>query len=327
MTSQASSSPAPAQPSTAVKQFAAAHYGATGARQYDVDEAGFTALLAEVVSRAASKVAPGELDESAFLAALHLEELVLARACSKGSEHAWEVFLNRYRSALYDIAYRIERQTTAARDLADSMYYDLYVSRSEGDQRRSKLDYYEGRGSLGGWLRMVVGQEFINRKRGMKGKICSDSAEEDVERLEDPRLQWRLIDTRLEDAISEELATLRPDAKFLLTGCFLEGRTMAQVGKLLGVHESTVSRQLKQVFTELRKQIRKSLREKGMSRAEADKATEDVEVQDLEVQVGEILRQEGSDPPVDVSDSPEQTSDSVQESSDSAFNRDKGSQG
>src|SRR5205814_8515336 len=46
----------------------------------------------------------------AFYATLRLNELVLARACAKGVERAWEVFLNLYREKLYRAAFSITRE-------------------------------------------------------------------------------------------------------------------------------------------------------------------------------------------------------------------------
>src|SRR5262249_16729424 len=96
---------------------------------------------------------------------LRMEELALARACAAGNEHAWEVFLTRYREKLYDIAGYITKESSAARELADSIYAELYGTTTREGQRMSKLNSYTGRGSLEGWLRTVMAQEHINRYR------------------------------------------------------------------------------------------------------------------------------------------------------------------
>ena len=59
-------------------------------------------------------------------ASLRIEELALARACAAGHERAWEIFMSRYREKLYDIAAYIAKESSAARELADSLYADLY---------------------------------------------------------------------------------------------------------------------------------------------------------------------------------------------------------
>ena len=55
-----------------------------------------------------------------------MEELALARACAAGNEAAWDVFLVRYREKLYDAARSIAPNESVARELADSLYADLF---------------------------------------------------------------------------------------------------------------------------------------------------------------------------------------------------------
>ena len=52
-----------------------------------------------------------------------------------------------------------------AEELVQYVYGELYGIRLEGERRLSKFAHYAGRGSLGGWLRAVVYQCFIDRKR------------------------------------------------------------------------------------------------------------------------------------------------------------------
>ena len=120
-----------------VREFSARHYEDAGARQFGMSPDDLAGILAEVVcqwSNAASETAVRN-----FLAALRLEELVLARACADGDNRAWEVFLNRYRATLYESAYKIAKEESAARSLADSLYAALYGVDAKGQQRTSKL--------------------------------------------------------------------------------------------------------------------------------------------------------------------------------------------
>src|SRR5579863_5852886 len=104
-------------------------------------------------------------DQRELYASLRVEELALARACAAGQERAWEIFLTRYREKLYDVAGYITKENSAARELADSIYAELYGTTTRDGQRISKLASYTGRGSLEGWLRTVMAQEHVNRFR------------------------------------------------------------------------------------------------------------------------------------------------------------------
>ena len=121
------------------------------AQQYELTQAEFVAVLEQVAIKHFGENAPAH-QISGFLRELRLEELTLARACALGHQRAWDFFLTRYREGLYAAAYSIAREESAARELADSIYADLYGTRIRDGERVSKLASYMGRGSLAGWL-------------------------------------------------------------------------------------------------------------------------------------------------------------------------------
>jgi RNA polymerase sigma-70 factor (ECF subfamily) len=283
-----------AQPSAAVRKFATLRYEDSGARQFGMDEPALTAILAEIVSK--RDPSGGDHSEQEFLASLRLEELVLARACASGDDRAWEVFLTRYRATLYETAYKIASEESAARSLADSLYAELYGVDSKGQQRTSKLLYYQGRGSLQGWLRTVIAQEYVNRYRSARRETSLDAALEDGAQFETPVPEQPVLDPRVEAAVGAELASLDAEDRFLLTAYYLDHRTLAEIAKLQGVHESTISRRLDRTTVGVRKRIRTRMIQLGMSPRQAEEAMDAVDVRDLGVQVSETLRQESSKP-------------------------------
>src|SRR5271157_292613 len=137
----------------------------------------FDSVLQEIAGKYLSANA-AKKDVCELYASLRVEELALARACAAGHEHAWEVFLTRYREKLYDIAGYITKESSAARELADSIYAELYGTTTRDGQRASKLASYTGRGSLEGWLRTVLAQEHINRYRRQRRLVSLDEETE-----------------------------------------------------------------------------------------------------------------------------------------------------
>src|SRR5579864_3123877 len=138
----------------------------------------FETILEEI----ARKYLPADAalnDIRELYSSLRVEELALARACAAGHERAWEVFLTRYREKLYDIAGYITKETSAARELADSIYAELYGTAAREGQRVSKLASYTGRGSLEGWLRTVLAQEHVNRFRRQRRLVSMDEESEE----------------------------------------------------------------------------------------------------------------------------------------------------
>ena len=223
---------------------------------------------------------------------LRTEELALARACAAGHEHAWEVFLTRYREKLYDIAGYITKESSAARELADSIYAELYGTTTRDGQRTSKLASYTGRGSLEGWLRTVMVQEHVNRYRRQRRLVSLDEETEEGMQFATPGLNRRLaVDPRVEAATDEVLAALPAEDRFVLASYFLDERTLAEIARTLGVHESTISRKVDKLAKSLRKQILAALGRRGMSRRQAQEAIE-VDVRDLRVNIRSRLAQE-----------------------------------
>ncbi len=148
----------------------------------------FAAVLCDV----AGKYLPSGVTQSearAFLLTLRVEELALARACVSGHNSAWEVFLIRYREKLYQSALRIAREDSAARDLADSLYAELYGTTTRDGERLSKLASFTGRGSLEGWLRTVLAQEFVNRYRRTRRLVSLDEENEAGAQLAAPEAE------------------------------------------------------------------------------------------------------------------------------------------
>ena len=94
---------------------------------------------------------------------------------------------------------------------------------------------------------------------------------------------------RVKEATDRILAELSAEERLLLTSYFLDGRRLAEIGRTLGVHESTISRKLEKLLKDLRKRIRKDLERRGMSRRQADEAFE-MDVRDLGLDVQARLR-------------------------------------
>ena len=180
------------------------------------------------------------------------------------------------------MALSITRDSTHASELADSLYADLYGVNVRDGVRNSKLLSYTGRGSLEGWLRTVMAQEFINRYRKQKRTVSLEEQTEEGEQFAAPVPEpVCTADPRLAAAADQALAELSSEDRFVLAAYYLDRRTLAEIARTLGLHESSVSRRLDRVSTGLRKRILACLRERGMSYAQATEALE-TDVRDVQ---------------------------------------------
>src|SRR5271170_3085083 len=249
----------------------------------------FAAILCDIGTKHG---ATSEPEIRTFFLSLRIDELALARACAAGNNSAWEIFLTRFREKLHLSALRIAREDSAARDLADTLYADLYGTNTRDGQRVSKLSSYSGRGSLEGWLRTVLAQEYVNRYRRTKRYVSlEEESEEGVQyRAHEPEPEPP-ADHRLTSACDEALASLSAEDRTVLSAYFLDGRTLAEIARMLGVHESTISRKIDKLAKNLRKQIIAGLTRRGMARRQAEEALE-TDVRDITSDIRRSLTQE-----------------------------------
>jgi len=283
--------PGPAQTGLADKD-ARALFIVSGAEDFGIDCIQFTTILRDIQQ----KYLPlASVEEAAtFCGGLRFEELALARACAAGNERAWQEFISRYQPKLHAIALHITRNSVHASELADSLFADLYGMSTREGARHSKLIFYTGRGSLEGWLRTVMAQEFINRYRKQKRVVSLDEQTENGAQFTAPDPEpVAVADPRLTAATDQALAELSPEDRYVLAAYYLDGRTLAEIARILKLHESSISRRLDRVSTALRKRILACLRERGLSHAQATEAL-DSDVRDLQLDIRARLTQDSS---------------------------------
>ena len=267
----------------------AEHYARSRAVEFGISAQEFTSIVRALAAKHAPRSQVHE-----FCATLRLEDLALARGCAAGNERAWEVFMARFREKLYDIGRQITRDDSSGRELADSVYADLYGTRTREGERVSKLASYSGRGSLDGWLRTVIAQEYVNTYRKQRRLVSLDEeAEEGVQFAAPVPAAVAPAHPLLEHSTDEVLRALPGEDRFVLASYFLDGRTLAEIARSLSVHESTISRKVEKLTRNLRKQILKNLVQHGMSRRQAEEALS-ADVRDLALDIHASLAQDSA---------------------------------
>ncbi len=128
----------------------------------------------------------------------------------------------------------------------------------------------------------MLAQEFVNRYRRTKRLVSLDEeSEEGVAVRRSCSRAASVADSRLESATDAALASLPSEDRMVLAAYYLDGRTLAEVARMLGVHESTISRKVDKLAKSLRKKILAGLMQQGMARRQAEEALE-VDVRDLQ---------------------------------------------
>jgi len=223
---------------------------------------------------AARRVAAGELSGEKlddYFAALHLEDLGLATACLESCEAAWEHFVAEYRPYLRAAAAAVLRRPSSsaeACELADTLFAELHGLTDGPGRERSLFRYFHGRSSLKTWLRAVLAQRHINALRahqrldslddtesGAAAKMASAATTAPSGDPHRPRYTASFV-----RALESALAALEPRDAERLRLYYAEEQTLAEIGKRLGEHESSVSRNLERIRLALRRSMETSLR-------------------------------------------------------------------
>jgi len=188
-------------------------------------------------------------------------DLELARQCAAGDERAWERFVLEYRPILYRAADALD-PSGGARDLADSLYADLYS--------KSLFRYFQGRSSLATWLRAVLSQRYVDRiraNRRLEPLPDEERATEhpsDVVHYESPRDSMPDPDRAphlrlLQDALGRAVANLNAKDRLRLACYYAQSLTLAETGRILREHEATVSRHLARTRQAIRAHVERWL--------------------------------------------------------------------
>ena len=215
---------------------------------------------------------PDAATVDAYLSSLHVRDLALATACVEGHDGAWEHFIRELRPQLYAAARTIAADD--GRELADSLYGELFGLSETGGRRKSLLLHYHGRSRLLTWLRSVLVQRRIDRLRATRRlePLPDDERAAGLAAAVDPERD-RLIG-HAQAAVDAAIDALEPKDRLRLRLYYGQDMTLAAIGRVLGEHEATASRKLDRARKTLRQQVGRAMADKGLAPAAIARAFE-----------------------------------------------------
>jgi len=233
----------------------------------------FERALERSVAHRFGDTSPSEKAIDAYLETLNAADLALACACSDGNPAAWDHFVAQFRPELYRAARAIAGEANA-RELADSLYADLYGLRESEGSRKSLFDYFHGRSKLSTWLRAIISQRYVDeiRRTRRTEPLEDESGEErhgiaavavaayDATRATTDPVRATYL-AALQAALTAALGAIEPRDRLRLAYYYADDRTLAEIGRMLGEHEATVSRKLDRTRRDVRQLVEKSLRD------------------------------------------------------------------
>ena len=241
-----------------------------GAARWAMSTEQFCVALERAVQKRMSVAELTAAQRDEFLGTLHLQDLALAQACALGLERAWEFFVETYRPYLRTAAAAILRASSSSAEvceLSDSLFAELYGLADGKTGERSLFRYFHGRSSLKTWLRAVMAQRHIDAVRVAKrfesldepdgdGKV-HEPADQAVLPIGDPHKEKYIRFFQM--ALAEALGQMELRDRERLKLYYAEEKTLAEIGKKLGEHESSVSRNLERIRREIRENVEEIL--------------------------------------------------------------------
>jgi len=222
----------------------------------------FEAALKASADRAFAGKVPDAPEVERYLRSLHLDDLALACACAAGHEAAWEQFILEQRPLLYRSADALD-PSGGAREIADSLYADLYGLQNREGEGRSLFRYFHGRSSLATWLRAVLAQRHVDRLR--TGRRLAPLPDEESPATIPASPPPDADRPRYLTLIRRAVARLEARDRLRLGCYYAQDLTLAQTGRLFGEHEATVSRQLARSRRAIREDVEAQLHAAGLN--------------------------------------------------------------
>lgn len=220
----------------------------------------------------------GRAEIKDFIDGCRADDLCLIIACENGDEAAWEDLVKNFDFTVKSAARKICKNNEDAEDLASSIWAELYGLRvDKKGERKTKLAYYSGRGSLGGWLRAVTNQLAIDQFRKMKRlvQVEEDREFENMAQASSEKAEFKTVVTATETpeeifseseaqkdvaaALKQVIDELKDEDKLILKLYYFDDLKLKEIGAAFGFHEATASRKLARMQTEIRKSVEKIL--------------------------------------------------------------------
>lgn len=179
--------------------------------------------------RVAGTQAPNSRDDAALIARLRA-----------GDQHAMADLYDRYSGIVYGVALRVLRDTTAAEDLLQEVFLQLW---------RNPQSFNPERGRLAPWLAVIARNRAIDmlRRRPQEQDIDELPISTGIN-LEDTAVQRLAV-----EKVRGVLAGLPPEQRKALEMAFFEGMTHTEIAAKTGEPLGTVKTRIRSALLAVRK--------------------------------------------------------------------------
>jgi RNA polymerase sigma-70 factor, ECF subfamily len=277
--------PGQALPELATRLSALIARGRAAHPMLDVDDEAFVAQLA----RSAARQTPDGLP----LEELAIEDLFLACACAAGAQGAAEAFEARCAERLRVAVGSVTKTDDERREMEQRLRQLLLVGSAE---EPPKIASYGGQGPIDRWVAVVAQRQVVTairseqaERRAREGAALEAAAGAGVLHPEMAFLKERYRE-QFQQAMAEALGKLGERDRLLLRLHLVSGVSVAQIGQMYGVSQSTASRWLADAREAVSGEVTRFLRENAGLAASELQSLAGLVASQLNLSVSRLLR-------------------------------------
>lgn len=187
---------------------------------------------------------------------LYLLDLYLTLGCGRANEDAWLRFSSLYTKHIHDIARFVCSTSEAGRELGDSIPGHIFLPDRTG---RSRIAGYDARCSLRTWLRAIIKNRAIDERElrsnnNERLNLVDVSGYSSINRIA-PETRTSTYEAMVAQTLKEAVDALSEEDRRLLAVKYIEGLNGSELAQSLGVHPSTVTRQLARAQRKVRERV------------------------------------------------------------------------
>lgn len=221
---------------------------------------------------------PSLEDLKQLIGELKLDDLYLGLGCLRGNERAWWEFDRQHRSFMERLTRQLVRSDTDADEVIDAVSVELFGTKVINGMRQSKLRTYTARGTLRGWLRVIIMHAATDLHRMTKVEAPVEDLAAASDELSAQSI-WTAEESVVTSLVREKyrsattaaldgaLAALEDHEKLLLLYYHVEGLKLREIASIVEkprslirrsferrssregrVHESTIMRWLEKIY-------------------------------------------------------------------------------
>ncbi len=165
--------------------------------------------------------------------------------CKKGNRLAQLEVYNRYQKAMYNVAYRIVKDTAEAEDVMQESFIAAF----------SKLDSFKGDATFGAWLKRIVVNNSISTYKKSQRYVAIDETllEESPEEISGVDLS-ECSDLRT-SAVLSRMDELQESYRQILTLHYIEGFDYEEICEILQISYGNCRTMISRAKESLRKKL------------------------------------------------------------------------